>query len=320
MFDGESLAFRPASTLTLLITGFSELVSSFEGNTQHFSPVRYVAFYASPDPYGIAFAVYLSSAENCPCVIHEGSVFKGHIIGKTSFRTVFGLWGNEKYEVLENEVIFMNLKQTIFTFGVAAALVVLAGGSSDLIGQGRPSGTGGGRPADVPRGGGSGGVDRGIGKAGTGSMGRSDDGFGRASTNSNGRSDDGIARARELRENAMPSDTELNRFNGIAKKLDTTPGELRTSFEAALAANPDLTFGQFVSANVVADNLNERFPNLTTEAILNGLAAGDSLGESLRNLGVPNDEAEEATKAAKRQIKETKRQVNNARRQAKVRY
>lgn len=201
----------------------------------------------------------------------------------------------------------MNLRQTIFTFCVAAALVLLAGGGSDLMGQGRPGGTGGGRPTDVPRGGvGAGGVDRGIGNAGTGSMGRSDDGFGRASTNSNGRSDDGVARARARRENAVPSENELHRFNGIAKKLETTPEALRTSFEAALAANPDLTFGKFVSANVVADNLNERFPNVTTESILNGLAAGDSLGKTLRNLGVPKDEAEEATKTAKKQIKESK--------------
>ncbi len=202
----------------------------------------------------------------------------------------------------------MNFKQMLLVF--SAAVIILAG-STDVMSQGRPGGTGGGRPADVPRGGGgSGGVDRGIGNAGSSSMGRSDDGFGRASTNSNGRSDDGVARARARRENAMPTDKEMHRFNGIAKKLETTPEDLRTQFEAALAANPDLTFGQFVSANVVADNLNERFPNVTTEAILNGLAAGDSLGKSLRNLGVPKEEAEEATKTAKKQIKESKKAEN----------
>lgn len=259
--------------------------------------------------FGILFAVIITSAENRPRLIHAESVNVGQ-----NFKGVLPqepiIWSRRKipeYLINDMEVTVMNFRQAMFTFGLSVALLILAGGGSDLMAQGRPSGAGGGRPTATPGGGAGGGVDRGIGTAGSRSMGRSDDGFGRASTNSNGRSDDGVARARERRENAMPSDREINRFTGIAKKLDTTPEELRTQFEAALAANPDLTFGQFVSANVVADNLNERFPNVTTEAILNGLANGDSLGKSFRNLGVPEEEAEEATKASKRQIKESKK-------------
>jgi len=103
---------------------------------------------------------------------------------------------------------------------------------------------------------------------------------------------------------------ELRQYTGISKKLGTTPEALRASYEAALAANPDLKWGHFVSANVVADNLGGRFPNITSAAILQGLADGDSLGRTLQNLGLGEEQADEVEKAAKREIKESKRQNN----------
>jgi hypothetical protein len=107
------------------------------------------------------------------------------------------------------------------------------------------------------------------------------------------------------RRSNIPSDNELNRYRGISKKLGTTPETLRLSYEAALAANPGLKFGQFVSANVVASNLAGRFPNVTAEAILLGLQNDRSLGQTLRDLGVNSDAAKQAEKDAKRQIKES---------------
>jgi hypothetical protein len=103
------------------------------------------------------------------------------------------------------------------------------------------------------------------------------------------------------------SDTELNRYRGLSKKLGTTPEQMRAAYQAALLANPDLTYGQFVAANVVADNLHTRFPAITSSAILAGLANGDSLGKTLRNLGLTKDQAKVAQETADDQIKAAKR-------------
>ena len=152
---------------------------------------------------------------------------------------------------------------------------------------------------------GSPGVDRGIGNASQRSGGRSDDGLGNASDKSRGRSDNGIDRARAGGNNgdAPHTDKDLNRFQGIANKLGTTPDALRTQYQAALAANPNLKFGQFVAANVVASNLNAAHPNITTDAILAGLQSGRSLGQTLQDLGLSSSDSKQAEKEAKRQIK-----------------
>lgn len=192
-----------------------------------------------------------------------------------------------------------------FTIGAVLTLsfLVISGIGSATFAQGRSGGNrGGGRPAGNP------GVDRGVGNASTRSDGRSDTGLGTASTHSNGRSDTGIDRARSGRGNAsIPDNNELNRFQGISRKLGTTPAALSLQYKAALLANPDLKFGQFVAANVVADNLQSRYSNVTASSILLGMQNGDSLGRTLRNLGVGSDEAKQAEKAAKRQIDESKK-------------
>jgi hypothetical protein len=175
------------------------------------------------------------------------------------------------------------------------------GGGNRGGGGGRPAGVGGGPPTGV-------GVDRGLGTASTRSNGRSDAGMTTASTRSNGRSLNGIERARLARENANSmSDNDLNRYRGLSRKLGTTPEAMRAAYEAALIQNPDLTYGQFVSANVVADNLGGRFPGITSTAILSGLANGDSLGRTLRNLGMTKDQAKVAEQDAEDKIKAAKR-------------
>lgn len=194
----------------------------------------------------------------------------------------------------------------LFALAVAAFLMLV--GTLSVDAQGR---RGGGPPSGVPRGGGppagipSGGIDRGLGTASDRSNGRSDSGLGRASENSSGRSDTGLDRARTGRN--YPSDNELNRFRGIARRFDTTPEEMRERFLEANKANPDLNFGRFVAANVIADNLGQRYPNVTTEAILDRMAQGDSLGQALRMLGVGEVDVKEAPKAADRQIRESRK-------------
>ena len=209
----------------------------------------------------------------------------------------------------------MKIKQFTTWASLALALVLLAGASSTAFAQGRGRGGGGGGGGGMGRGGGSGGVSRGLGTASGRSGGRSDDGLGNASDRSRGRSDDGLERARERSRrdeerrvgDAPRTENELHRFNGIARKLDTTPEALRQQYMAARAANPDLKFGQFVAANVVADNLSGRHPGITAQAILSGLESGRSIGQTLRDLGLNEDEAKEAEKAAKREIKESQR-------------
>lgn len=179
----------------------------------------------------------------------------------------------------------------VFAFVLAADLSV--------YGQGRGRGGGGGRPAGAGNMSGMGGMH-----------GNSGDPFGR-SDRTTGRGSSGIEHARNPandRVRAMrnaPDTNELNRYRGISKKLGTTPEALRAQYIAAATLNPDLKFGQFVSANVVADNLHSRYPNVTTSSILTRLANGDSLGQALKALRVDGATAKRAQKDAEQRIKDS---------------
>jgi len=115
------------------------------------------------------------------------------------------------------------------------------------------------------------------------------------------------ASTRTMPANKPPSDKELNRYNGISQKLNVSTTDLRTQYETALTANPNLTFGNFVSANVVANNLSAKNPSITTEAILTGMQSGDSLGKTLQKLGMTAADAKAAEKEAKKQIKDSQK-------------
>jgi hypothetical protein len=103
----------------------------------------------------------------------------------------------------------------------------------------------------------------------------------------------------------------LKAFRGIAPKLHTTPEALRTAFERARQTNPKLSRGNFIAANVLADNLGARRPNVTTAAILAGLEAGNSLGQTLQNLGLSPLESKQARKAAERRVKDGDQRVKD---------
>src|SRR5437764_11121176 len=190
--------------------------------------------------------------------------------------------------------------KSLMTFGIALlSIIFIAGAQLTASAQGR--GRGGGNPGGGPPGG-SPGVGGGIGTASGRSGGRSDAGLGNASGKSGRRSDDGLNRARTGGD-APRTDKDLNKFHGIANKLNTTQDALRTQYQAALAANPNLRFGQFVAANVIASNLNATHPNITTAAILSGLQSGKSIGQTLQDLGLSSNEAKAAEKEAKREVK-----------------
>src|SRR5215213_8885206 len=188
---------------------------------------------------------------------------------------------------------------------LSVLVLVLATGAYGQ-GRGRGGGAGGGRgsgggpPTGV-------GVDRGPGNASSRSGGRSDDGLGNASTKSNGRSDDGLERARRASSNMRKADDDLDDHPGLPRALHTNANDLRAGYQAALATNPDLTFGNYVAATRVGQNLNRRFPNITRDAILSGLASDRSLGQTLQDLGLSSDKAKEAKKQAEREIKEARK-------------
>ena len=180
-------------------------------------------------------------------------------------------------------------------------VLVLATGAF-AQGRGRGGGGGGGRGSGggPPTGAG---VDRGLGNASSRSGGRSDDGLGNASTRSNGRSDAGLERARQASSNMRKADDDLNDHPRLPRALHTNANDLRAGYQAALATNPELTFGNYVSATRLGQNLNRRFPNVTRDAILSGLASGRSTGQTLQDLGLSSDESKAARKQAEAEIK-----------------
>ena len=181
------------------------------------------------------------------------------------------------------------MKKYLVAMSLAAAFVLCLAVDSSAQGRGRGGGGGNagghvggghgngrGRPVDVDR-----------------------------SRGSRGNSDSGMRVGRNGgRPGDLPNDNELNRFRGISKKIGSTPAEMSARYQTELALNPDLKFGQFVAANVIADNLGRRNPNITSAAILAGLANGDSIGETLRNLRVPKEDAKRVQKDADRRIRE----------------
>lgn len=149
------------------------------------------------------------------------------------------------------------------------------------------------------------GVDRGLGNASERSGGRSDDGLSNASTKSKGRSAEGIERAR--RNNLRHADDDLRDHPRLPKALHTNANDLRSGYQAALAVNPDLTFGNYVSATRLGQNLNPRFPNVTRDAILGGLNSGRSLGQTLQDLGLNERQSKDARKRVEDEIKAAKK-------------
>ena len=201
------------------------------------------------------------------------------------------------------------LHKGIYTGMLCLLVCVLATGA---FAQGKGKGGGGGRGSgggggSINRGGpppGTG-VDRGLGNASERSRGRSDAGLSNASTKSQGRSAEGIARARS--NNLRRADDDLRDHPGLPRALHTNANDLRSGYQAALVTNPDLTFGNYVAATRLGQNLNRRNPNITRDAILSGLNSGRSLGQTLQDLGLSEREAKEARKRADAEIKAAKK-------------
>ena len=187
---------------------------------------------------------------------------------------------------------------------VLCLLVLVLATGAFAQGKGGGKGGGGGRGSGSSNRGGpppGAGVERGLGNASERSGGRSDDGLSNASTKSKGRSTAGLEKARQAK--LRRADDDLRDHPRLPRALHTNANDLRSGYQAALAVNPDLTFGNYVSATRLGQNLNPRFPNVTRDAILSGLNSGRSLGQTLQDLGLHEREAKEARKRADAEIK-----------------
>jgi len=127
-----------------------------------------------------------------------------------------------------------------------------------------------------------------------------------------------LARPTHVRSAGAPPDN-LKAFRGVARKLNTTPEALQSSFERARLTNPQLSRGNFIAANVLADNLGARRPNVTTAALLSGLQNGSSIGQTLQSLGLSKAEAKEARRAADRRIRDGAQRVKDEDRRERAR-
>jgi len=192
----------------------------------------------------------------------------------------------------------------VYTVSLCALVLFVATGAF-AQGRGHGAGRGGGSSAGGPPPGV--GVDRGLGNASSRSGGRSDEGLGNASTRSNGRSDAGLERARHASSNLNKADDDLRDHPGLPHALHTNANDLRAGYQTALATNPDLTFGNYVAATRLSQNLRSRFPNITRDAILSGLASGRSMGQTLQDLGLSERESKDARKQADRELKDARR-------------
>src|SRR5882762_4703207 len=106
--------------------------------------------------------------------------------------------------------------------------------------------------------------------------------------------------------NAAPKGPKSESFpRGVATKLGSTPEAMESAYLTAKQANPKLTRGQFIAANMVAKN-----PAITTQAILSGLQSGKSIGQTLQGLGLSSQEAHDAWRQADRDAKEAERTNN----------
>jgi hypothetical protein len=190
-----------------------------------------------------------------------------------------------------------------YTISLCLLVLLLATGA---FAQGRGRGGGGGRGSGSAGGPPPGrGVDRGIDNAGNKSGGRSNDGLNNASEKSKGRSDAGLQRARE--NNLRRADNDLRDHPGLPRALHTNANDLRAGYQAALLSNPDLSFGNYVAATRLGQNLGSRHPGITRNAILSGLASGRSMGQTLQDLGLSERESKDARRLVDDEIKRAKK-------------
>lgn len=168
------------------------------------------------------------------------------------------------------------MKARLFAFVLVASLLTWA--------QGKPGG--GGHPGGGPPSG------AGMGNSGMGSS-HSDMGGRPADA---GRPSDAGSQA-HTQQSLKDSQINSGAFRMLEKKTGMTSDQLQALYASSGAKN----FGQFVSAIVVAKNLN-----LDMNAVLNGLKT-QSLGQTLQSLGVSPEDSKKAQAQAKKEVGQAKK-------------
>lgn len=90
--------------------------------------------------------------------------------------------------------------------------------------------------------------------------------------------DQGKSRKKVKDSNLSGSD---NRYKGLSKKLGRSPESIKAWYESERTLNRDLTYGQFVAANMISRNHQD----VTAGTILTGLRRGESIGQTLKRKG-----------------------------------
>jgi len=80
---------------------------------------------------------------------------------------------------------------------------------------------------------------------------------------------------------------KFNRYKGLSKKTGHSPESLWAWYESERAKNPRLTHGQFVAANMIAQNPKK---GISAQTILTGMRNGDSIGQVLHRRGMTEKE------------------------------
>ncbi len=93
-----------------------------------------------------------------------------------------------------------------------------------------------------------------------------------------------------------------NRFRGLSKKIGMSPEDAQDWYEREKDRNPNLTYGQFVAANMVARKNHSSRPRLTTEAILDRLEGGQNFGQAVKDLGLKGDRYENERRRIRREL------------------
>lgn len=170
------------------------------------------------------------------------------------------------------------MKSRLIVFVLAASLAVWAQGR----GGGRPPGAGGGPPSGA-----------GMGNS---SMGNSHSDMGGQPSDAGRPADAGkpATTGSQAHTQQALKDSQIN--GGAFKMLETKTGMSSADLQALYTSSGAKNFGQFVSAVVVAKNLN-----LDTNAVLDGLKT-QSLGQTLHSLGVSPQDAKKAEAQAKKEI------------------
>jgi hypothetical protein len=97
---------------------------------------------------------------------------------------------------------------------------------------------------------------------------------------------------------------QSNRFRGLSRKIGMSPEDAQDWYEREKDLNPNLTYGQFVAANMIARNNNSRNPRLTTEAVLDRLRDGQNFGQAVKGLGLSGSRYEDERRRIRREIED----------------